>query len=43
MIKKGVLLLNLGTPKSTNVEDVRSYLREFLVDKRGIDVPYLNR
>lgn len=43
MSKKGVLLVNLGTPDSTKVPDVRKYLREFLMDKRVIDVPFLNR
>ncbi|MEQ8626535.1 ferrochelatase [Ekhidna sp.] len=37
--KKGVLLVNLGTPDSTKVSDVRKYLREFLMDKRVIDIP----
>ncbi len=41
--KKGVLLVNLGSPDSTKVQDVRKYLREFLMDKRVIDVPYLLR
>lgn len=40
---KGVLLVNLGTPDSTSVSDVRKYLTEFLMDKRVIDIPYLNR
>ena len=35
----GVLLLQLGTPDSTDVGDVRSYLREFLSDPRVLDVP----
>lgn len=43
MSKKGVLLVNLGTPDSTKVPDVRKYLREFLMDKRVIDIPFLNR
>ena len=43
MIKKGVLLLNLGTPDSPSVKDVRKYLREFLMDKYVIDLPYLYR
>ena len=42
-IKKGVLLVNLGTPDSPSVSDVRKYLREFLMDERVIDIPYLNR
>lgn len=35
----GVLLLQLGTPDSTAVGDVRRYLREFLGDPRVLDVP----
>lgn len=37
MAKKAVLLLNLGSPDSTSVPDVRRYLREFLSDERVID------
>ena len=40
---KGVLLVNLGTPDSVKVSDVRKYLREFLMDKRVMDIPFLNR
>ncbi len=40
---KGVLLVNLGTPDSTSTGDVRKYLREFLSDKRVIDIPALPR
>ena len=40
---KGALLINLGSPNSTSVKDVRNYLDEFLMDKRVIDVPYLLR
>ena len=36
---KGVLLVNLGSPKSTNPKDVKKYLGEFLMDERVIDVP----
>lgn len=36
--KIGVLLVNLGTPDSPNTPDVRKYLREFLLDKRVIDI-----
>ena len=43
MSKTGVLLVNLGTPDSPSVSDVRKYLREFLMDERVIDIPYLNR
>ena len=36
---KGVLLVNLGSPDSTETKDVRSYLGEFLMDGRVIDLP----
>ena len=40
--KTGVLLVNLGTPDSTNWWDVRKYLKEFLSDRRVIEVnPFL--
>ena len=39
MAKKGVLLVNLGTPDSTRVKDVRKYLGQFLMDERVIDIP----
>ena len=39
-MNKGVLLVNLGSPDSTAVGDVRRYLREFLMDGRVIDVPW---
>ena len=38
MGKKGVLLVNLGTPDSPSTADVRKYLDEFLMDGRVIDV-----
>ena len=41
--KKGILLVNLGTPDSPVVADVRKYLREFLMDKRVIDIPFFLR
>jgi ferrochelatase len=37
--KKGVLLVNLGSPDSTETADVRRYLREFLTDPRVLDNP----
>ena len=40
---KGALLVNLGSPNSTSVKDVKNYLDEFLMDKRVIDTPYLVR
>ena len=36
--KTGVLIINLGTPDSTNWFDVRKYLKEFLSDRRVIEV-----
>ena len=36
--KKGILLINLGTPDSTSWWDIRKYLKEFLSDKRVIEV-----
>ena len=36
--KTGILLINLGTPDSTNWWDVRKYLKEFLSDRRVIEV-----
>ncbi len=41
--KTGVLLINLGTPDSPKTSDVRSYLFQFLNDKRVIDLPFLLR
>jgi len=41
--KTGVLIVNLGTPDSPNTPDVRKYLREFLMDGRVIDIPYVFR
>ena len=36
--KTGVLIINLGTPDSTGWWDIRKYLKEFLSDKRVIEV-----
>lgn len=41
MAKQAVLLVNLGSPDSPQVEDVREYLREFLTDERVIDKPFV--
>ena len=40
---RGILLMNLGSPDSTEVKDVKKYLDEFLMDERVIDMPYLLR
>ena len=42
-MKKGILLVNLGSPDSTKTKDVRRYLDEFLMDERVIDIPYWKR
>ncbi len=39
----GVLLVQLGTPDSPSVPNVRKYLREFLMDGRVIDYPVVPR
>ena len=36
--RTGILLVNIGTPASTSVPDVREYLRQFLGDSRVIDL-----
>lgn len=41
--KTAVMLINLGTPDSPAVRDVRSYLSQFLNDPRVIDIPWLLR
>lgn len=42
-VKKGIVLMNLGSPDSTEVKDVARYLKQFLMDGRVIDYPYLFR
>ena len=42
-MKKGVLLVNLGSPDSPEPKDVKRYLDEFLMDERVIDLPYILR
>lgn len=41
--KKVALIVNLGSPDSTAIKDVKKYLDEFLMDERVIDVPYWKR
>ncbi|WP_316796190.1 ferrochelatase [Pedobacter agri] len=43
MRKKGILLVNLGTPDSPQTPDVKKYLDQFLMDERVIDIPKFNR
>ena len=42
-MKKGVLLVNLGSPDSPEPKDVKKYLGEFLMDERVIDIPFAAR
>ena len=42
-MKRGIVLMNLGSPDSTNTKDVKRYLDEFLMDPRVIDYPWLPR
>lgn len=37
--KLGVLLVNLGTPRSPSKSDIKRYLKQFLSDRRVIDIP----
>ncbi|MFZ4862661.1 ferrochelatase [Sphingobacterium sp. Mn56C] len=41
--KKGVLLVQLGTPDAPRTPEVKKYLTEFLMDGRVIDIPYWTR
>lgn len=43
MFERAILILNLGSPDSYQTGDVKKYLREFLMDGRVIDAPYLIR
>lgn len=42
-MKKGILLLNLGTPDTPEPKDVGRYLKEFLMDKWVVDIPAVLR
>ncbi|MDO6759826.1 ferrochelatase [Tamlana sp. 2_MG-2023] len=42
-MKKGILLVNLGSPESPEPKDVKKYLGEFLMDERVIDIPLVAR
>lgn len=42
-MKRAIVLMNLGSPDSTEVKDVKKYLDEFLMDERVIDKPWLLR
>jgi ferrochelatase len=42
-MKRAIVLMNLGSPDSIEVKDVKRYLDEFLMDERVIDKPWLLR
>ena len=42
-MNKAVLIINLGSPNSASVLSVWKFLKEFLMDGRVIDIPYLLR
>ena len=39
----GILLINIGTPDKPDVPSVRRYLKEFLIDPRVVDLPFIVR
>lgn len=43
MKSRGLLIVNLGSPASPDVKDVKPFLTEFLMDKDVMDVPWLLR
>ena len=43
MAKTGIILFNIGTPRSYEVNDVKEYLLEFLMDKDVINLPFIVR
>ena len=42
-MKKGILLINIGTPDQPDTKSVRRYLKEFLSDPRVVDIPAIPR
>src|SRR5687768_12958471 len=42
-MNRAIVLMNLGSPDSTEVKDLKRYLDEFLMDQRVIDKPWLLR
>lgn len=43
MAKKGLILINIGSPRSYEVADVKKYLRSFLMDEEVINLPFVLR
>ncbi|MCO5114425.1 MAG: ferrochelatase [Bdellovibrionaceae bacterium] len=39
-MKKAVLMINIGSPNSLDLKDVKDYLEQFLMDPRVINYPY---
>ncbi|GIV28218.1 MAG: ferrochelatase [Bacteroidia bacterium] len=42
-MKKAVILINIGSPDEMTVSATRRYLRNFLMDRRVIDIPFISR
>ena len=42
-MKTGIIISNIGSPKTTKISDVRKYLAEFLMDASVLDIPFLKR
>ncbi len=42
-MKKGIIVINLGTPTQCSKKYISKYLREFLIDKRVINIPFIKR
>ena len=40
-MKSALVFINLGTPDSPSTRDVRRFLKEFLSDRRVVEVPWL--
>ena len=38
-VRKAIVLVNIGTPKSYQIEDIRKYLGEFLMDPFVLQMP----
>lgn len=43
MMKRVIILVNTGSPKSLDLNDVRTYLEDFLLDERIISLPSILR
>ena len=42
MVKTGILLCNLGTPTNPDKKNVKKYLRQFLSDRRVVELPKIS-